>query len=231
MGLGLSLAAQAQGEINLAVKQRSTDRVFTELSTSGIKVSLLVLDRQDEFTLKTPADNPVQIIFDKSGQIRDIKNTAALEEQNRLNFSVLDMLRNYLPTLPARPLAIGESWQDHKKMQVPFQGMNLTINIEITFTLNDVVQTPEGRLAFIGANFAVDLSGERPVAEVEGAFTGNGKGTGFLYFLVDAGYFTEYRADYNVNGAMVMRKGETKLAEWPFTLTESTALSFLGKVQ
>jgi hypothetical protein len=227
LGKSLTLSAQADGEINVFIKQVATDGVFTELSSPGIRIFLQALGRQDEFTLTNPPDSPVQLTFDRTGRIRDIKNVETLEDQNPMNFSILEVLRNYWPAFPDRPLAVGESWPDHKRLVVPFQGMSLTIELEITFTLNAVVPGPEGRLALVTATYTATLSGDREVEGFRGSFEGSGTGTGSLNFQVDGGYFSEYRLNYLVDGAMVMRKAESKVVEWPFRLTASAGLLLL----
>lgn len=227
LGVNLSMGVQAGGEIDFVIRQKSSESVIAELSSPGVRVSLQVLERQNEFTLGTPADNPVQIIFDRAGRIRSIRNSERLEEQNPMNFSILDVLRNYLPTLPDKPIAIGDSWQDHKRLQIPFQGMQLLIEIEVTLFLRDVVPSPQGRLALVATTYSVRLSGSRELENVTGGFEGQGAGTGSLSFLMDRGCFSDYRLDYSIDGAMVMRKGETRLAEWPFTLSENAELTLV----
>jgi len=227
LGKSLTLSAQADGEIHVFIGQLATDGVFTELSSPGIRIFLQTLGRQDEFTLKNPPDSPVQMTFDRAGRIRDIKNVETLEDQNPMNFSILEVLRNYWPAFPDGPLSVGESWPDHKRLVVPFQGMSLIIELEITFTLNAVVPAPEGRLALVTAAYTATLSGDREVEGFRGSFEGSGTGTGSLSFQVDGGYFNEYRLDYIVDGAMVMRKAETKVVEWPFKLMAGASLLLL----
>ena len=227
LGKSLTLSAQADGEIDVFIRQASKVSVFTELSSPGIRIFLRTPGRQDEFTLKNPPDSPVQIIFDRAGRIRDIRNVEALEEQNPLNFSILEVLRSYWPAFPDKPLATGESWPDHKRIVVPFQGMNLVIELEIIFTLNAIVPSPDGRLALITAAYTASLSGERQVEDFKGSFEGRGTGSGNMNFLVDGGYFTEYRLDYVIDGTMVMRKAESKVVEWPFKLFAGASLLLL----
>ncbi len=227
MGKSLTLSAQADGEIDVFVRQVSTDGVFTELSSPGIRVFLRTPARQDEFTLKNPSDSPVQMSFDRAGRIRDVKNTEKLEDQNPLNFSILEMLRSYWPAFPDKPLSIGESWPDHKRIVIPFQGMSLTVELDITFTLNDVVAAAEGRQALVTAAYTASLSGTRQVEAFLGSFEGSGTGTGSLVFQVESGIFSDYRFDYLIDGAMVMRKEESRLAEWPFRLTAGASLLLL----
>jgi len=227
LGRSLTLSAQADGEIDVFIRQVATDGVFTELFSPGIRIFLQTLGRQDEFTLKNPPDSPVQVTFDRAGRIRDIKNVETLEDQNPMNFSILEVLRCYWPAFPDRPLSVGESWPDHKRLVVPFQGMSLTIELEITFTLNAVVPATEGRLALVTAAYSATLSGDREVEGFRGSFEGSGTGTGSLSFQVESGIFSDYRLDYIIDGAMVMRKAETKVVEWPFKLTAGASLLLL----
>ena len=227
LGKSLTLSAQADGEIDVFIRQVGTDGVFTELSSPGIRIFLQTPVRQDEFTLKNPPDSPVQMTFDRAGRIRDIKNIETLEDQNPLNFSVLEMLRNYWPAFPDKPLSAGESWPDHKRIVVPFQGMSVTIELEITFTLNAVIPAPEGPQALVTAAYTAALSGGRQVEDFRGSFEGRGTGTGSLTFQIDSGIFSDYRFDYVIDGAMVMRKGESRVAEWPFKLTAGASLLLL----
>jgi hypothetical protein len=227
IGRSLSMNSQASGEIDLAVAQVSADQVFTDLSSPGIRVSLLALGRQDEFTLEASPDDPVRVIFDKAGRIRDVQNVEALEEQNRMNFSILEVLRNFLPSYPDRALAVGDSWKDHKRMMVPFEGMNLTIEAEVAFTLDGVAPSAQGRLGFVSAAYSVKISGARSLESASGIFEGQGTGSGNLNLLIDAGYFTDYRLDYSVDGSMTIRQGEVNLAAWPFKLVVNTSLTLL----
>ncbi len=227
LGRSLTLSAQADGQIDVFIRQASTDSVFAELSSPGIRIFLQTLGRQDQFSLKNPPDSPAQIIFDKGGRIRDIRNVEALESQNPLNFSILEVLRNYWPAFPDKPVSAGESWPDHKRLVVPFQGMSLVIELEIIFTLNGIVPSPQGRLALIAVAYTAALSGERQVEDFRGSFEGQGTGSGSMNFQVDGGYFTEYRLDYIINGAMVMRKDGSKVVEWPFQLSAGASLLLL----
>ncbi len=227
LGESLTLGTLADGELDLFIRQKSSDSVFVDLSSPGIRVAVQVLDRQNDFTLDAPADDPVRMVFDQTCRVRSIGNADRLEERNPLNFSVIDVLRNSLPALPDRPVSPGDTWQDHKSLRIPFQGMRLLVEIETTFQLRDVSPTPDGELAFVAAAYSVRLSGSREIENVTGAFEGQGAGTGNLNFLVGKGYFTDYQLNYSIDGAMVVSRGETRLAEWPFTLTQSAALSLL----
>lgn len=227
LGRSLTLSAQADGQIEVFVNQVTKDSVLTELSSPGIRIFLQTPGRQDQFTLKNPPESPVRMTFDRAGRVRDIRNIESLEEQNPLNFSVVEVLRNYWPAFPDEQVSAGSSWPDRKRIVIPFQGMNLTIELEIVFTLNAIVPSAEGRLALITAAYTAVLSGDRQVEEFRGSFEGRGSGSGSLSFLVDGGYFTDYRLDYVIDGAMVMRQADSKILEWPFRLSAGASLLLL----
>ena len=225
LGEELKLAAQASGQLDLVIRRQSTDGIFADLSSPGIRVTAQVLDRENDFNLEAPADNPVRLVMDRSCRILSIGNAEALEERNPMNISVLDILRNSLPALPDLPVAPGDTWQDHKRLQIPYQGMRLLIEIESTYQLRDLTPGPEGELALVAAAYSVRLSGAREMASLRGGFEGKGAGTGSLSFLIGKGYFSDYRFDYSIDGEMVVTRGETRLAAWPLTLTQSAALT------
>ena len=227
LGKSLTLSALADGAIDVFIRQVSKEAVFAELTSPGIRIFLRTLGGQDAFTLKNSTDSPVQVVFDKTSRIREIKNTEGLEKQNPLNFSILEVLRTYWPALPDGPVAVGESWKDHKRLDIPFQEMSLIIELEITYTLDAVVPASEGRLALISVAYTATISGEHEVEEFKGLFKGSGNGSGNLHFQVENGYFSEYRLDYVINGAMVIRKAEAKVFEWPFKLSADASLILL----
>ncbi len=227
LGKTLTLSFQADGQIEVFINQSTAESVFTELSSPGIRVFLQTPGRQDEFTLTAAVESPVRMTFDRAGRIRDIRNAETLEEQNPLNFSLMEVLRVYWPAFPDGPVSAGASWPDHKRIVVPFQGMNVAIDLDILFTLNAIVPQADDRLALITAAYTATLSGERRLEEFTGSFEGRGTGSGTLSFLVEGGYFTDYRLDYVIDGAMVMRQAGSKVAGWPFRLTAGASLLLL----
>lgn len=229
LGASLTLGAQAGGEIDLFIRQRSTDSVFVDLSSPGIRVAIQVLDQQNDFTLDTPADDPVKMVLDHACRVRSITNAEKLEERNPMNFSILDMLSNFLPALPDRPVAAGDTWQDRKRLEIPYQGMRLVIEVVATYALRDVSAAAVGELALVDTSYAVRLASSKELDSLAGAFEGQGAGSGNLSFLIDKGYFTDYRLEFSIDGAVVIRNGETKLADWPFTMTQTAELSLLER--
>jgi hypothetical protein len=109
--------------------------------------------------------------------------------------------------------------------------MNLAVELDIMFLLNLLLPSPDGRLALNSATYSVTLSGSQNLKEAFGSFEGKGVGSGNLNVLVDRGYFTQYRLDYNINGTMVVRGAGTKLLEWPVTLSATADFSLLGTLE
>jgi hypothetical protein len=227
-GKSIALSATASGEIELGIKGSAPDLMIASLTSPGIRINTQVLDKSAQTTLAAGTNEPVLIEFEKTGRIREIRNAEALEKKNIMNVSIMEMLRAYFPVLSDRPVSPGDSWVARKKLIIPFQGCDLEVLLAVTFVLNDIVNSREGRSAVIGAAYSVTLAGSRRMDNVTGSFEGTGSGSGSLSFLMDRGYFTDYRLDYQIGGAMVVRKGGEKLLEWPFTLSASAALELVS---
>ena len=59
----------------------------------------------------------------------------------------------------------------------------------------------------------------KDLGEARGVFEGQGAGAGSLQFRIDKGWFSEYRIDFKSDAAFVMKKGEDRLAEFPFSFS------------
>jgi hypothetical protein len=64
-----------------------------------------------------------------------------------------------------------------------------------------------------------------------GVFEGRGAGTGSLSFLVDRGYFTEYRLDLRTEAAFVAKKGAKRLLEMPFSFSLLADVNLIGNTR
>ena len=125
----------------------------------------------------------------------------------------------------AGPVSIGETWTDRKKIKVPYREMDLEIALESRLTLDRILESREGRKAFVSAAFSLSLSGGRPLqGGLAAEFKGRGDGTGTLTILADDGTVAEYRMGYALDAAMAARRGNETLVEWPFRLSFAGAL-------
>ena len=230
-GKDLTLDADAQGEIRLSVMNSSNDAVLAGLTTPGIQVRAQLPDRTQSQTLKTLEGKSLEVSFNRTGKVMDIRNPEALAQENVLNFSIPQILRDYFPVFPAQPVGPGDQWRETRRITLPFQGLELQVNLAIEYTLNDILPSPDGRKAVVSAVYTVSVSGSRDLGESMGVFEGQGSGTGSLVFLVDRGYFTEYRLDLRTEAAFVAKKGTKRLLEMPFSFSLLADVNLIGNTR
>jgi hypothetical protein len=217
LGQDISLNADSQGDIRFAVTALTQDTVRAALTTSGIDVRAQLPDKTQSQTLKTLEGKALEVVFNRTGKVMDIRNPEVLAQQSILNFSIPQILRDYFPTFPTQAVGIGDQWRESRRLTIPFQGLDLQVNLTVDYTLSDIVPTPEGRRAIVSAAYTVSVSGAKDLGESTGLFEGSGSGTGYVNFLADRGYFTEYRLDFKTDASFVVKKGDKRLLEWPFS--------------
>jgi hypothetical protein len=217
IGRDLTLDADSHGEMRFNFMSSGGDTVLAALTSPGIEVRAQLPDRSQSQTLKTVEGKALQVVFNRTGKVTDIRNPEALAQENVLNFSIPQILRDYFPVFPALPVGAGDHWRESRRLTIPFQGLELHVDLAIEYTLNDILPSADGRKAFVSAVYTVGVSGSRDLGEMMGVFEGRGSGTGSLNFLIDRGYFTEYRLDFRTDAAFVVKQGQKRLNEWPFS--------------
>ncbi len=218
-GKDLSLSLAASGKISLDVKRAVRDRVFTGMITPGIHVEAQTLAGLQRYSLKTNQNMALQAAFDSRGSLCEIHNLKALNRDEIMNVSLIQILRDYFPVLPGRPVSLGEIWMDNKRINIPFQEIELEVSIETKYTLQNVIPSVEGDVAIISMDYEVRLSGSKNLGEWTGNFEGTGTGGGFLNFLLQRSCFQEFRADYQTEATLVIKKEGEAFMEWPFHLS------------
>ncbi len=219
LGGDLSMTAVTDGDLQLAVKTSTHDTVHAGLTSPGINISIQLPDRTLTENLTTQNGKTLDVVFNRTGKVEDIRNPDALDRSKFMNFSIPQIIGDYFPTFPAVPVAPGDRWTGGRRMSLPFQGFELQVDLAVEYTLTQIIPSPEGPKAFISVLYTLSVSGSRKLDDAVGVFEGSGTGTGILEFLVDRGYFTEYRVDVKTDAAFVMKKGTERLLEWPFTFT------------
>ncbi|MGA2362345.1 MAG: hypothetical protein ABSG73_07765 [Candidatus Aminicenantales bacterium] len=219
LGKDLALNADAQGQFHFSFMNSARDTVQAGLTSPGIDVRAQLPDRTQTQTLRTREGKTLEVVFNRTGKVMDIRNPEALEQENVLNFSIPQILRDYFPAFPADPVSPGDQWRESRRLTVPYQGLDIVVDLAIEYTLNDILPSSEGRKAIVSAVYTATVSGAKNLGESLGVFEGKGTGTGYLNFLVDRGCFTEYRLDFKTDAAFVMKKGTKRLLEWPFTFS------------
>jgi hypothetical protein len=219
LGKDLALNADSRGEIQLLAKPSARDTVRADLITSGIDVNIRLPDKVLSHKLGTTDGEPLEVVFNRTGKVESIRNPEALGSGNPFNVSLPQILRDYFPAFPAQPIGRGESWTESRRLSIPFQGLDLQVNLAITYTLDDVLPGSDGRLAYISAVYRVTVSGAKDLGDTQGVFEGQGQGAGSLQVQLDKGWFSEYRIDFKTDAAFVMKKGADRLAEFPFSFS------------
>jgi hypothetical protein len=219
LGKDLSLNADSRGEIRLLAKPSARDTVRADLSTPGIDVNARLPDRVISQKLGTSQGEPLEVVFNKTGRVESIRNPQAVSGGNPFNISLPQILRDYFPAFPAEPVGRGDTWTESRRLTIPFQGLDLQVNLAIQYTLDDILPADEGQMAYISAVYKVAVSGSKDLGETRGVFEGEGAGAGSLQIRIDKGWFSEYRIDFKSDAAFVMKKGNDRLAEFPFSFS------------
>jgi hypothetical protein len=219
LGKDLALDADAQGQFHFSFMNSAHDTVQAALTSPGIDVRAHLPDQTQTQTLRTREGKALGVVFNSTGKVTDIRNPEALEQENVLNFSIPQILRDYFPAFPAQPVSPGDQWQESRRLTVPYQGLDIVVDLAIEYTLNDILPSSEGRKAIVSAVYTATVSGVKNLGDTMGSFEGKGTGTGYLNFLVERGWFTEYRLDFKTDAAFVVKKGSKRLLEWPFTFS------------
>jgi hypothetical protein len=227
MGKDLTLNGTAMGDIRFDVLTSARDTVRAALTSPGVNVQVVTPDRTLSQILKTQEGKALEVVFNRTGKIAGIRNPEVLSQSSLMNFSIPQILGDYFPTFPVNPVGPGDEWKEERRLTIPFQGIELQVNLAIRYTLNDVFPSPEGRLAVVGVTYTVTVSGAKDLGETMGVFEGSGAGTGFLNLNVDRGYFTDYRVDFKTDAAFVMKQGTKRLFDWPFTFSVLAEVNLL----
>ncbi|MBN2264319.1 MAG: hypothetical protein JW775_00765 [Candidatus Aminicenantes bacterium] len=219
LGNNLALNADSRGEIRLFAKATARDTVGTELTSPGLDVNIRLPDKVMSQKLGTTGEEPLEVVFNRTGKVESIRNPEAVGGNNPFNISLPQILRDYFPVFPAEPVGRGESWSETRRLTIPFQGLDLQVNLAITYTLDDILPAADGRLAYVSAVYKVTVSGSKDLGGSRGIFEGVGAGAGSLQIQVDKGWFSEYRIDFTTDASFVMVQGEDRLAEFPFSFS------------
>ena len=219
LGKDLALNADSRGEIQLLATPSSRDTVRADLTTPGIDVNIRLPERVVSQKLGTTQGEALEVVFNRTGKVESILNPEAVGAGNPFNVSIPQILRDYFPAFPVAPVGRGESWNETRRLTIPFQGLDLQVNLAITYTLDDILPADDGRLAVISAVYKVTVSGFKDLGETQGVFEGEGRGAGSMQVHIDKGWFSEYRIDFKTDASFVMKKGADRLAEFPFSFS------------
>jgi len=228
LGVDLALNADSRGEIHLLAKPSARETVRADLTSPGIDVNIRLPEKVTSQKIGTTRGDPLEVVFNRTGRVETIRNPEAIGGGNPFNVSIPQLLRDYFPAFPATPVSRGESWVETRRLTIPFQGLDIQVNLAITYTLDDILPADDGRLALISALYKVSVSGAKDLGDTQGVFEGEGAGSGSLQVHVDKGWFSEYRVDFKTDAAFVMKKGSDRLAEFPFSFSAFAEIVLIG---
>jgi hypothetical protein len=228
LGKDLALNADSRGEIRFLARPSTHETVRADLTSPGIDVNVRLPDRVLSQKLGTTDGQALEVVFNRTGKVETIRNPEAVGSGNPFNISLPQLLRDYFPAFPAEPVGRGESWTETRRLTIPFQGLDLQINLVIDYTLDDVIPADEGRQALVSAVYRVTVSGAKDLGDTQGVFEGQGGGAGSLRFLLDRGWFSEYRLDFSTDAAFVVKKGADRLLEFPFSFSAFAEILLLN---
>jgi hypothetical protein len=161
--------------------------------------------------------------FDPRGSVREIHNLKAFNRDKIMNVSLAQILHDYFPVLLDRPVSIGEILMDNKRINIPFQEIDLEVLIETKYALQNVFPSAEGDVAVISLDYEVKLAGSKNLGEWIGSFEGKGSGGGLLTFSSRGGCFQGFKADYQTEAALVIKNMGEATIGWPFHLSVFTS--------
>jgi len=227
MGSDASLGASAEGDLTLEIERITANNVYTSLTSTDLTVTLQSTASTRKIDLSTDQDKALKVVFNRTGKVDEISNLAALKTQNIMNFSLVQIIRNYFPSLPSKPVAVGESWTENRQMTIPFEGIQLEVLLVSRYTLDSVINSQSGSEASISVDYSVSLKGSKPFGKGNAVFEGKGKGTGYLHYLVNKGYFSEYRLDYEVDSTIKVKDASKVLMQVPVRVTANASLTLI----
>jgi hypothetical protein len=170
LGKDLALNADSRGEIRLFAKPSTHETVRADLTSPGIEVNIRLSDRVLAQKLGTTDGEALEVVFNRTGKVESIRNPEALGSGNPFNISIPQILRDYFPAFPVPPVGRGDTWMENRRLTIPFQGLDLQVDLVIDYTLDDVIPADDGRLALVSAAYRVVVSGTKDLGETQGVF-------------------------------------------------------------
>lgn len=230
LGKDIRVEVQSDGGAEFLVMASQPGTVRTAVTIPGISLHASMPDSSLSGTIRTRPSSALEVVFNSAGKVNSITNTEALEQDFQSNISFTQMLSDYFPVLPLQLVAPGATWKDSRRIRLPYQGVEVVVNLDTEYRLDDVMPSPDGPKAFISTSYAATVYGERPLSDGVGVFEGSGSGSGFLHFLVDKGLFSTYQFAFKVEAAFSVKRQSQVLMRWPFSFFASSLIN-LGQAR
>ncbi len=217
MGKSLRTEVRAQGDVIFKVLDSPPGLVRTGITIPAISVNAQMAGSDVHGTIRTAQNKRLSVVFNSTGRVSEIRNTEVVEQDFSSNIGFTQILNDYFPVLPDKPVSVGDTWSDTRTLHVPFGGMNLNITLVTEYRLDDILPSKDGPTAFITTTYKAQVHGRTPLEGGAGIFEGTGGGTGFLHYLTEKGTFSGYQTAFSVQASFSVKQGETVLLNWPFS--------------
>ncbi|MGD9344769.1 MAG: hypothetical protein PVH84_02835 [Candidatus Aminicenantes bacterium] len=224
-GKDISLEGNASGELLFTIKRNIANQVAAVVTTPGIRFDSTEFEQHQGYTLITKNSEAVRVSFNHKGGVTQVHNLEALNTKSIGNISFEQILSKYLPTLPDKAVAVGETWSDSQTFSIAFKTIDLDVILDRDYVLLNVQPAKNGDIAIISISYSVELSGSRNWEDWAGGFEGQGTGTGSFLFNIQRSCIQQFNVEYGTEATLVIRKKERPVLKQPFRL--SVTASFM----
>ena len=223
----ITLEGSASGELLFTIKRNIPNLVAAAVTTPGIRMETKEFDVSQDYTLKTKESKAVRVSFNHLGGVTQVHNLEALNTKGIGNMSFEQILREYLPTLPDKAAAVGETWSDSQTITISFMEIDLDVLLNRDYVLLSIMPAADGDMAVISITYAVKLSGSKNWEDWTGGFEGQGAGTGSFLYNIRRSCIHQLNVEYGTEAALTIRRKDQPILKQPFHLSVTASFTLL----
>ena len=223
----ITLEGSASGELLFTIKRNIPNLVAAAVTTPGIRMETKEFDVSQDYTLKTKESKAVRVSFNHLGGVTQVHNLEALNTKGIGNMSFEQILREYLPTLPDKAAAVGETWSDSQTITISFMEIDLDVLLNRDYVLLSIMPAADGDMAVISITYAVKLSGSKNWEDWTGGFEGQGAGTGSFLYNIRRSCIQQLNVEYETEAALTIRRKDQPILNQPFRLSVTASFTLI----
>jgi hypothetical protein len=226
-GKDITLEGSASGELLFTIKRNIPNLVAAAATTPGIRMETKQSGLSQDYILKTKDREAVRVSFNHQGGVTQVHNLGALNTKRIGAMSFDQIIREYLPTLPDKAAAIGETWSDSQTITIPFMDIELEVMLNRDYVLLSVMPTADGDVAVISITYLVKLSGSRNREDWTGGFEGQGTGEGSLLYNIRRSCIQQLNVEYGTEANLIIRRKDQPILKQPFRLSATASFMLI----
>ena len=177
-----------------------------------------VIGKKASLTLNSKGNTSDFKGFDKIPEVEIIPGMDTVDEPDYI-FGV----RYLFPTLPDKPVKIGDTWKAAREMEIPISTGKLVLSINYTYTLIDTTTMNGIKCLKIEGKQMNTGKGEGDSPQGPFVITGKGKGTEVINFAYKKGMLLSYEGNTTFNGNAEIMGMEIPLT---FKIKDNIIVSF-----